>query len=322
MKEDILHIATQNLLETTGIVATWRKKGPLDGIFKMKFGDRVYTFIIKVKGEIRPFDHQLEQLYGEYPNLLIIANRIYPKAKAALREKGKTYLEANGNFYLKNEAVYFFVDTKNPLPSRKTFGNRAFTKTGLKVLFHLLQYKNDINLPQRELAEKIGVGLGNIPQVLVGLRETGYLLPLNNKEYIWENRKQLLERWINEYETVLRPKLKKEYYTYKGNWQDIVLNTETTVWGGEPAADILTHHLRPEKYILYTKESRNDLMKKYKLLPKQDGEIELLELFWKQPTGENTAPPILIYTDLLLEGGKRNIETAEKIYHEYIEPDL
>ena len=276
MNKDILHIATQNLLETTGIVATWRKNGPLDGILKMKLRDRAYTFIIKVKREIRPFDHQIDQLYTEYPNLMIIANRIYPKAKAALREKGITYLEANGNFYLKNEAVYFFVDTKNPLPAKKTFGNRAFTKTGLKVLFHLLQYRDDINLPHRELAEKVGVGLGNIPQVLEGLRETGYLLPLNNKEYIWENRKQLLERWINEYETVLRPKLKKEYYTYKGNWQDIKLNTKTTVWGGEPAADILTHHLRPEKYILYTKESRNDLMKKYKLLsPAKVGNLDL-----------------------------------------------
>lgn len=80
------------------------------------------------------------------------------------------------------------------------------------MLFHLLQYRDDINLPHRELAEKVGVGLGNIPQVLEGLRETGYLLPLNNKEYIWENRKQLLERWINEYETVLRPKLKRILY--------------------------------------------------------------------------------------------------------------
>lgn len=297
MKEDIMDIATQKLLETAGITATWRKAGPLDGILKMKLNGRQYTYNVRVKPEVRPHDHQITQLHAEHPNLLIIANRINPKAKVALRERGIAYLEANGNFYLKNEAVYFLIDTKNPLPAKKTFGNRAFTKTGLKVLFHFLQYRDDINLPHRELAEKVGVALGNIPLVLEGLRETGYLLPLNNKVTIWENRKQLLERWINEYETVLRPKQKKEYYTYKGNWQEINLNTKTSVWGGEPAADILTNHLRPEKYILYTTENRNALMKNYKLQPAQDGEIEVLELFWKQTTGKNTAAPILIYTD-------------------------
>jgi len=322
MKEDIIHNATQNLLETAGIVAAWRKTGPLDGQLKMKLNGRQYTYNVKVKPEVRPHDPQITQLHSEYQNLLVIANRINPKAKAALREKGIAYLEANGNFHLKNENVYFLIDTKDALPARKTFGNRAFTKTGLKVLFHLLQNRDDINLPHRELAEKVGVGLGNIPQVLEGLRETGYLLLLNNKAYIWENRKQLLERWINEYETVLRPKLKKEYYTYKGKWQDIILNTETSAWGGEPAADILTNHLRPEKYILYTTENRSALMKNYKLQPAQDGEIEVLELFWKHTPGKNTPAPILIYTDLLLEGGKRNKETAEKIYHEYIEPNL
>lgn len=31
--------------------------------------------------------------------------------------------------------------------------------------------------------------------------------------------------------------------------------------GGEPAADILTNHLRPEKVIIYTKDNRIDLIK-------------------------------------------------------------
>jgi len=64
-----------------------------------------------------------------------------------------------------------------------------------------------------------------------------------------------------------------------------------------------------------------DLIKNYKLMPDTNGPIEVLEMFWEQED-EKTAPPLLVYTDLMLEGGKRNKETAEKIYHEYIQTNL
>jgi hypothetical protein len=124
-----------------------------------------------------------------------------------------------------------------------------------------------------------------------------------------------------EYPTVLRPKLVKERYRLKGDWQELVYNHHKTVWGGEPAADLLTNHLRPEKFILYTKENRTDLIKNYRLMPDINGEVEVLEMFWEQKD-EKTAPPLLVYADLMLEGGKRNKETAEIIYNEYIQPNL
>ncbi|NJN27428.1 MAG: hypothetical protein HC819_16360 [Cyclobacteriaceae bacterium] len=142
-----------------------------------------------------------------------------------------------------------------------------------------------------------------------------------NKTFVWEYRKSLLERWINEYATVLRPKLVKERCTLKGNWQEKHFDKHTTVWGGEPAADLLTNHLRPEKFLIYTKKNRIELIKTYNLMPDKNGETEILEMFWKEIKGK-TAPPLLVYADLILEGGKRNKEAAEKIYHEYIQPNL
>jgi hypothetical protein len=64
-----------------------------------------------------------------------------------------------------------------------------------------------------------------------------------------------------------------------------------------------------------------DLIKNYRLMPDKNGEIEVLDMFWN-PTEGKTAPPLLVYTELMLEGGKRNKETAEKIYNEYIQPNL
>ena len=322
VEQEIIHIALDNLKQFTGIEAFWLEKGPLDGVLDLAIEGKKFTFMVEVKRELRT--HQLQQVenyFHRHEHYLLIANCIFPKIKEELRQQNIPYLEANGNIFLKKAGIYLFVDTQKPMKIEKNKGNRAFTKTGLKVLFYLLQHKEAINLTQRELAEKADVGLGNIPQVLEGLKETGYLIPLNNKTYVWENRKALFERWIAEYATVLRPKLKKERYTLKGPWQDIPFDTNKTLWGGEPAADILTNHLRPEKFLLYTRENRMDLIRNYRLMPDKNGEIEVLDMFWKPNEGQ-TVPAILVYADLMLEGGKRNKETAEKIYHEYIQPNL
>ncbi len=323
MKHEITHTALENLQQTTGIQGTLKEHGPLDGILEMALNDRNYSFIAEVKMEIRPHQvHEVERFHNKYDHFILIASRIFPKVKEELRFKGIAYLEANGNIFIEKENIFIYVDTQKPINTEKEKGNRAFTKTGLKVLFHLLQHKDHINLTQRELAEKAGVGLGNIPQVIKGLKKTGYLIPLNNREYVWEKRIELLERWVKEYDTTLKPTLKEERYTYSGNWNELQFNTNLTVWGGEPAADILTNYLRPGKLILYTRENRANLMKNYRLIPTQEGILEVFEMFWKPVANQRTAPAILVYADLLLEGGKRNKETAEMIFNEYIQPNL
>lgn len=323
MEQEIVQIALENLKQLTGILATWKNTGPLDGKLDITVNGQMHTFMTEVKREVRTHQlPQIEECFFRNDAFMLLANRLFPRIKEELRHRHIPYLEANGNIYLKTEGLFLFVDTQKPiLDLGKRKGNRAFTKTGLKVLFYLLQHKDAINLPQRELADLTNVALGNIPQVIDGLKETGYLIPLNNKNYVWENRKALLDRWIGEYDTRLRPRLMKERYALKGNWETIAFDNTKTVWGGEPAADLLTNHLRPEKFLIYTQENRMDLIKNYKLMPDKNGEVEVLEMFWKENHGK-TAPPFLVYADLILEGGKRNKETAEKIYHEYIQPNL
>lgn len=322
MKHEIVQDALQNFRETAGLPNKWTSAGPLDGVLEVNLNGQVYPFMVAVKREVRI--HQLpeiEEYSRQHEAFLLIAQRLFPKIKNELRHKGIAYIEGNGNVYLKHDKLFLLVDTQKPLGLEKRKGNRAFTKTGLKVLFHLLQQKEAIFLPQRELANVAGVALGNIPQVIEGLRDTGFLIPLNSKSYVWENREALLERWIDEYATVLRPKLVKERYTLKGNWQDLQFNDHKTLWGGEPAADLLTGYLRPEKFLIYTKESRVELVKNYGLMPDRNGEVEVLEMFWNATRGRTT-PPLLVYADLKLEGGKRNKETAKRIYHDFIEPNI
>lgn len=322
MKKEIVPVALDNLRQTAGVDAVWKDDGPLDGKLTFTVNGQKVAFWVELKGELRTHHlQQIEEYFKQNADYLLLARRIYPGIKEELRLKGIPYLEANGNIFLKKGNLYLFIDTQKPMDIAKNIGNRAFTKTGLKVVFYLLQHKDAINLTHRELADKTNVGLGNIPQVIKGLRDTGYLVPLNKKSFVWENRNALLERWITEYATELRPKLKMEQFALKADWRQIIFDDYKTVWGGEPAADILTNYLRPERFTLYTNESRFDLIRNYKLIPDKNGEIEVLEMFW-EPTGDKTVPPLLVYADLMIEGGKRNKETAEKIYHEYIRPNL
>ena len=321
MENEIIRTSLNNLIKNTGINGHFSPEGDLDGILHFSIEGNEFDLVVEVKKELRR--HQLLQLdhySNRHKNFMVIAEHIFPKIKRELRDMGIAYLEANGNLFIKHEGIYLLIDTNKKVSVKKETANRAFTKTGLKVVFHLLNDKELINATQREIADTVGVGLGNIPQVINGLKETGYLIQYRKQEYVWENRKELLDRWINEYAAELRPKLFKGIYTFKKDWQNLDFDNQRTVWGGEPAADKLTNYLRPEHFIIYTDEKQSELIRNYHIVPQTNGEVEVLELFWR--SDEEVAPPIMIYAELMLTGGKRNKETAEKIYNEYIEPIL
>ena len=323
MKKEIIDIAIENLNHQPNIQAEWLDNGVLDGTLKIVINQKEYRYYIEVKKELREYQLALiNEKRKRISNLIVIAEQITPKIKEQLKELEIPYLETNGNFFLKTEECFCLIDTRKKVPLRKEKANRAFTKTGLKVVFHLLSNPGLINNKQREISNVAGVALGNIPQVITGLKETGYLLNLRKSVYVWEKKEELINRWVNGYATELRPRLVIGRYAIKEEWQNIDINTNKTVWGGEPAADILTQHLRPEKFLIYTKERNLDLIKKYKFMPKEDGELEVLEMFWDNTNKLTYAPPLLIYAELMITGGKRNIETAGLIYNDYIKPKL
>ncbi|MEX0361629.1 MAG: type IV toxin-antitoxin system AbiEi family antitoxin, partial [Allomuricauda sp.] len=81
-----------------------------------------------------------------------------------------------------------------------------------------------------------------------------------------------------------------------------------------PGGAILTNNLRPEHFVLFTDLELSELAKVLRLAPSENGEIEVLQKFWKNDF-DNTgvAPALLIYTDLINSGYSRNIETAKQI---------
>jgi hypothetical protein len=323
-KADIVTLALNNLESNTGIKAQWLDEGPMDGKLNTVIDGESETFDVEVRNQV--LEYQLDwitEYHSVTQEFLLIALKLSSNRKIELRRQGISYLEGNGNVFIKKRHVFVWIDTAPPIKTPKNTGNRAFTKTGLKVIFRFLLDRNLVNTTQRQIASKSNVALGNIPLVIKGLKETGYLLHLNKDTYMWEHRAELLDLWVREYANRLRPTLLMDKYMIQGDaYKKVTLNNDLSFWGGEPGGDLLTEHLRPEEFILYSKESRVDLIKNYKFKPDANGNLTVYSWFDDTLLDIHNSIPLLIYADLKIKGDKRCRETAKIVIDEYLQSIL
>ena len=113
-----------------------------------------------------------------------------------LQEKQINYIEANGNAFIRQEDLFVFIDGNNEAGIEKATTNRAFMKTGLKAVFHLLNHPEAANDNYRKLAADTNIALGNIKYIMDNLRETGFLFDIDRKNVRLRNMAGLLERWL------------------------------------------------------------------------------------------------------------------------------
>jgi len=94
--------------------------------------------------------------------------------------------------------------------------------------------------------------------------------------------------------------------------------------GQEPAAALLTRHLRPQIITVYGDTHFETLARKIHPVKDDHGNLEVLQKFWKfKPTEQRVedypvVPPLLIYADLVATGDARNLETAKLIREQYL----
>ena len=331
MEQYDAHKTLENNLVNTGIKTRWLIWEPrgedigIDGQVELLIANEKIHLFAEVKNEVKNYQlEQILQLHKKNPDLIVIAKKIYPKIREALREQEIAYLEENGNFFFKKDPVYIWIDGKKELEFDKARTDRAFTRTGLKVIFEFLLDENLINAPYRDIARKTKAGLGNINYIMNGLKKEGFLLLMNKGNYRLLNKKQLLEKWIAAYPQKLKPVqaigkfrfLKEKDFNA---WKSLVIPPMKTWWGGEPAGDLLTAYLQPARLTLYTVEPREELIRRYRLIPDEDGRIEVYQRFWyTDQVNDNCVPPLLVYADLMNTGEARCLETAKKVYDDYL----
>lgn len=326
----IVEKALQNLEANTGIIGRWRplhypgKNLGLDGTVTLSIDKKKITFNTEVKKELRQYhlDKLLEQAYRNQP-FMVVAERILPLVKKRLQDEGVAYIDGAGNVCLRTSEKFLWIEgMKAPETDEQTPASRVFTKAGLKVIYVLLEQQQMVNATYREIADLAGVALGTVNVVIAGLKGNGYLLQLNKKKVLLQNKKELLERWIDGYRDILKPALHLGTYHTREitGWRSLELPADA-VWGGEAAAGILTDYLNPQLLTIYTDGTKNALLKKLNLVSKADGNVKIYQKFWKaEPDGlpHDVAPYLLTYADLLMTEDPRCVETAQLIYDNHL----
>jgi hypothetical protein len=92
----------------------------------------------------------------------------------------------------------------------------------------------------------------------------------------------------------LRPKLNLgRFRADPERLQHAALAPLNAYWGGEPAAEKLTHYLKPAHFTIYTGEPIAKLVAAGRMRAEPGGNVEILEKFWNfpaAPTDKNGAP--------------------------------
>ena len=254
---------------------------------------------------------------------LLVADYINPILAERLKAANIWFLDTAGNAYIKQSPLFIYIKGNKPLekPATRTL-SRAFQPTGLKVIYAFLCNPELVNVPYREIAQKAEVALGSVGWVITDLTQLGHIVDMGNRGRRLKGKRKLLERWITAYQEKLRPKLETGRYKAPNPdwWQTAPLHNLQAYWGGEVAADRLTHYLKPEIITIYAMEKWAGKLKiTNKLRNDPNGDVEILKTFWDVENEINRTDivnPILIYADLMATGDPRNIETAEIIYEQ------
>lgn len=333
MEQDLLQTAIENLLSKNSIVANLRKTGHLDATLEIQLGRFGVELVPWVKNEVRPHQFlEIKKRFQNQNNLIVVANKIYPKVKELLREEGIAYMETVGNIFLNQQGIYVWIENEKAKLSSNDSSNKAFTKSGLRVIYQFLTYPKILNEPYRTIADKAGVAFGNIPGILNSLKDAGFLLKKDKKTFVLNRKKELLNKWVDAYAMKLKPSLKVGDFGLKNgkDWWQIDLDPKDSMWSGEKAGEFFTNYLRPEYATIYSRLGKTQLIQKYGLIPQKNGPIKVYEIFWEDLSIEDSqlneklpfVTPILTYSDLVQKGDKRCLDTAQKIYDEHIQPEL
>ena len=281
-----------------------------------------HTFQIKLKRDFRL--NQIPDLISEKQQntpFILIADAISENVKTVLRAHKINYLDAVGNAFIQsNKGLSVFINGQKAVSKPEMNKDKAFTKKGLVVVYHLLIDNSLLNATYRTISEKTETSLDTVTKVLQSLRQQGFIVQVNDKTMRLTDKKRLFEKWADAYEMRLKPHLLLGKFRFKNidaqnNWKNIPLS-KNSFWGGEPAADILTNYLRPAIFTLYSTETRNELIKTYHFIPDVNGNIEIYKPFETITEGHKIAP-LLVYADLLNSGDSRNFEVAQKIKEQY-----
>ena len=320
-----------------------------DGELTLKIAQGTVGYVFEVKSHLRPqaVRHLLieaktfRQQHGKSKGILLLADYVNPSLGQQLKEADINFIDTAGNVFLRQEpGLHLYVEGKKPQASAKEAPTRLFQPSGLTLLFGLLETPESVNSSYRDLARANGVALGTVGWIMRDLREQGYVEPLEKDRLQLLRKKELLDRWVDGYAMRLRPKiLVGEFFLDPTRDLDGVVDGFETYaleqqmhWGltGGFGAFELLHHYRGMSLAIFVEKWMPDTaLAALHLLPHEGGDVKVLQSFSPRvfteldgQTEHSVVHPLLVYAELLYQGGDRELETARQLYTTFLEPSF
>ncbi|MBS3742203.1 MAG: hypothetical protein KGY75_10095 [Candidatus Cloacimonetes bacterium] len=313
------------------------KKNHYDGELEILQDDDKFSFIFEIKTILkRPIPEKLyKNKKVKDKHFIIFAEYVNRSIAEDLKKIGVNYIDCQGNVYLKiNNKLYIELQGNKFKKSEDKKTSAIFQPKGLQLLLLLLINENFLNFTIRKLAQMSGISLGRTVTIIKELKEKGYVFEIKKNKFKFANKKRIVEKWIENYNLILRPKLFIGTYRISPK-RDIVdirdtFNQESInfAFGGDTGGELLTDYYRAGcKDIYIEEENCLKVSENLNLIKAEDYNLRLFNLYSKEiiykfVNGNPVVLPLLIYAELLSSKNKRAKKTAKIIYDNYIKDKI
>lgn len=330
-------VAVSRFHRETGIPCTWtpklfhNKENPIVGHVSFTFPTerKRYAAVIKAKvTRATVLLSVIDQRENDHERLLI-TTRLTDEMANQCRKLGLQFIDAAGNAFIKNKELGIFVFIKGQqMPATsdaKQFQDDRVesntTPAALRTIFSLFAKPDLLNAPIRSIAAAAGVSVGSAVETMHGLRARGFIGTDGAGDSAFIDRDRLVLEWSGGFVNRLRPKLNSQRYAFEED-ADMYLPgwlPEGAAWGGEPAAAILTHHLKPASFTIYADIAKKPMIlahlgKQLRIRLDPQGPLEIVQSFWDASLEiRDVVPPELVFADLVMTSDPRNHDIAQMI---------
>ncbi|MFT6896930.1 MAG: hypothetical protein ACJA13_001335 [Paraglaciecola sp.] len=275
------------------------------------------------------------KLEQDIAGTLLVTEYVNPNLAQRLKAAQIQYIDIAGNAYINQGPVYIDIQGKRPEKFHQDIvktmqAGKAFLPKGMKVIYMLLTEEELLNQPFRTIAQRAEVALGTVKQVMDDLNHQGYVVEKGKKQRLWINRARLLDKWVEAYPVNIQGKYALEVFTTNDDnwWKTQDLNNFDGLWGAEVAAAHYTHYLTPKDALIYIPANQKvGFVKAARLRKPANDEKPDVRVILAQPfmeigklRGEQTdlAHPLVVYANLMASADGRNIDTAGRLYEQYL----
>lgn len=268
------------------------------------------------------------------PPRLVLAPHVGRPIADRFEQAGINFMDLAGNCYISLNGGQYIARVRGQRAAVPPTAQKGMRAPAYRALFALLAKPALAAAPIRELSAAAGVSRQAATDIRGRLAEMGIIFK-KHRGFGWHPNRvdDAMDLLVSGYATTLRPAMMVDRYrTRDADPAKRELDLMRVLrkgrchfqWGGGAAADRLIHHYHGPLTVMHVKNPPTDLAARLGAL--RDPQGPLVVLGYPGPCGEHgetpdTAHPLLVYCELLVEGSDRARETAGLIAERWLGPE-